>query len=389
MPTLEVYSNNTSYGTASYSGDYGIGNTVTLIANVTSSGAFLGWRANSVDGEYVSGDPNYSFVVDANSPYIYYAIFEAATTITSDFRFNFNQPAAGQAEIYEYTGTDSDLVIPSVVYNNGTSYTVTALIDDAFANNTYIETVTLPSTLTTLGSEFYYNPPFGPTCETGLFEGCTNLRSVNFEDLTNLTSIGDCTFKDCTSLESVFLPNTLETMGSRIFINCSSLSKVTFENGFKVTSLKGTFINCTSLTQIEIPANVEELTYNNPYHTDMSPNYGTFGGCTSLSEVTFEEGSKLSMLFGTFSYCSNLETLTLPESLSSIGGYQLLPAFGGCSNLKSLYILASVPPSLTYSEVNFVGISEDLIIYVPQGSLTAYQTATGWSDIADHIQEMS
>ncbi len=324
MPTLEVYSNNTSYGTASYSGEYGIGNTVTLIANVTSSGAFLGWRANSVDGEYVSGDPNYSFVVDANSPYIYYAIFEAATTITSDFKFNFDQPAAGQAEIYEYTGTDSDLVIPSVVYNNGTSYTVTALIDDAFANNTYIETVTLPSTLTTLGSEFRYNgPDLGipgfpdpDNCETGLFEGCTNLRSVNFEDLTNLTSIGERAFYNCTSLESVFLPNSLETMYRGTFEACSSLSSVVFEEGFKVTSLRGTFINCSSLTEITIPAAVEELTFEpNDHHDD--PSSGTFGGCTNLEKVTFEEGSQLKVLCGAFGYCSKLETLTIPATLES------------------------------------------------------------------------
>lgn len=389
VKNLNVYSSNTTYGSVSYSGINSIGNTITLTASVEPNGVFYGWRAESLDGEYMSGDLEYSYVVEQNSPTTIYGVFEGYTT-SGDFSFKFNDPATGEASIDQYKGTSSEVVIPSVVNNNGTQYIVTTLVDDAFAANINIETVILPSSLKTLGSSFRYDGPFVGVddCETGLFEDCSNLRYVNFEDLNNLTTIGDATFMNCTSLESVYLPNTLENIGGEVFNGCKSLTSVIFEKGCKLKTLTGTFANCTSLKEIEIPASVEEIVFRTIRHTDTSF-IGTFKGCTNLVNVTFEEGSRLRVLNGAFSGCSSLETLTIPATVETISSYTTSGTFQNCTNLKTLYFLSIVPPTATSGiKAEFYNLPESTIIYVPKGTLSAYQEAAGWSDIADQIQEM-
>ena len=135
---------------------------------------------------------------------------------------------------------------------------------------------------------------------------------------------------------------------------------------------------------------MEELTFESANHHG-DPSYGTFGGCTNLEMVTFEEGSQLKVLQGAFAYCSKLETITIPETFEVFDEVTLgYSTFRGCSNLKTIYLLSPNPPSAPnyYFTDYFIGTPDDLIIYVPRGSLTAYQTAGAWSDMADHIQEM-
>ena len=50
------------------------------------------------------------------------------------------------------------------------------------------------------------------------------------------------------------------------------------------------------------------------------------------------------------------------------------------------HLLPTTPPALTGSNA-FLNIPDDCIIYVPAGSLAAYQSATNWATYADQIQE--
>ena len=83
-----------------------------------------------------------------------------------------------------------------------------------------------------------------------------------------------------------------------------------------------------------------------------------------------------------FSFCYSLASVTIPDGVTSIGAY----AFRSCYGVKEYHILPTTPPALTNSTV-FNDIPSDGIIYVPAGSLEAYQTATNWSTYADQMQE--
>ena len=113
-----------------------------------------------------------------------------------DFKYRTN--SAGTKAIV--TGLNDDvvinnLVLPESVTYSGTTYEVYAIDNDAFANNTDIESVYIPDTYTTI--------------LTNVFHGCRNLRSVRLSaNLTGGATAGQLrgTFKYCTNLESVTLP---------------------------------------------------------------------------------------------------------------------------------------------------------------------------------------
>ncbi len=109
---------------------------------------------------------------------------------------------------YKYTGSDdvTSLVIPDYV---------TALADKACQNLTALESVTIPNTLQTIGTE--------------AFDGCTSLRTIVFESGgTDSLTIGDDAFSG-TSIGSIVLPaRTVSVRDS--FEGCSSLRSITFES---------------------------------------------------------------------------------------------------------------------------------------------------------------
>ena len=105
-----------------------------------------------------------------------------------------------------------------------------------------------------------------------------------------------------------------------------------------------------------------------------------------------------------FSYCSGLFSATITDSVTSIGKHSfescyclssiIIPsgvtsigdsAFNYCSGIKECHFLSTDPPGL--STTAFDGIPRDCVIYVPAGSLEAYQTAANWSAYADQMRE--
>ena len=83
----------------------------------------------------------------------------------------------------------------------------------------------------------------------------------------------------------------------------------------------GAFKNCNGLTSVTIPNSVTSI------------GYSAFRGCSSLTSVTIPN-SVTSIGDRAFSDCSNLTSVTIPNSVTSIGGW----AFADCSGLQSIII---------------------------------------------------
>ena len=144
--------------------------------------------------------------------------------------------------------------------------------------------------------------------------------------LSNLTSIGDYAFQNCSSLTSIEIPSGVTSIGNSAFDGCSSLSSITIPES--VTSIRtSAFYGCSSLTSIEIPSGVTSI-----------GNY-TFRGCSALETVTFGDNSQLESIEGyAFDDCFNLTSINIPSSVTSIGQ----GAFNNCSSLTSIEIPSSV-----------------------------------------------
>ena len=143
-------------------------------------------------------------------------------------------------------------------------------------------------------------------------------------------SIWQGAFYNCTSMESVTIPNSIEYIGFGAFSACTSLKNIDIRtSGNNIIRIcDSAFNGCTSLKSIVIPGNVEFL---------WVAGGCTFGGCTSLKNVVIENG--VTVISGwLFERCSSLESISIPDSVTEIQPC----AFFNCTSLKSITIPKSV-----------------------------------------------
>ena len=161
--------------------------------------------------------------------------------------------------------------------------------------------------------------------------------SVNGDPVTTIAANWDLTQEQMNQVKSVYIPDSVESIGDNAFTGYTNLQTVIFEqNETSVadvqsgTGLKsigmGAFSGCTGLTSIELPASLTSI--------GMS----AFNGCTGLTSIEIPS-SVTSIGDVAFYGCTGLTSIELPSSLTSIGG----GAFSDCTGLTSI----ELPSSLT------------------------------------------
>ena len=211
------------------------------------------------------------------------------------------------------------------------------------------------------------------------FTGNSEIQIFNeLKHFTGLTVLDDA-FSGCSNLWKVTIPVNVESMTFNNFKGCVSLKTITFEKGSKLKAftgghdnnykILGAFLDCKSLTTIEIPASAIEI--------------AAFKGCSSLEMITFEKGSKLESIsgvrdLGAFDGAINLTTVDMSEctQVKRIDEY----TFYGNSNLRLFKIGTEIPP--TCKDYTFYNINPYSVLKVPSGCTDAYKKATGWKKFA-------
>ena len=129
---------------------------------------------------------------------------------------------------------------------------------------------------------------------------------------------------------------------------------------------------------IDIPASV---TYGDKTYTVTAVNPWGFVGCSAVS-ITLPEGMT-TIGDGAFNGCYALTTVTLPSTLTSVGSL----LFNG-SAVESVYCYATTPPAIIseYESTLLIEASNTATLYVPAGSLSAYQNASGWSEFSNIVE---
>ena len=172
----------------------------------------------------------------------------------------------------------------------------------------------------------------------------SNISSINFEQDSSCSTIGDLAFYYCDSLTSIEIPASVTSIGNGAFENCIGLVSIIVDSENPVYDSRN---NCNAI--IETNSNKLIQGCNNT----VIPNT-----ITSIGD-------------GAFATYSGATVINLPDGLISIG----VVAFSNCTGLTSIYIPSSVETisAPSYSQSPFAGCSSSLVIYCG-----ATEKPSGW-----------
>lgn len=339
-----------------YSGSYEIeiesSNWTTVITGSTEdddTSFALGGEGNFVAGEYTGcimfeDSANVSFTISVS----YYDSGSLGDNITwSIDRETGVLTVSGSGDI-----EDCD---DSPWYYNGLCYFITAIViedgitsigEEAFAFLEKVTSVTLPESLTEIAAFGLYDLASLTSIDLSnvVYIGGSALQSCGLTSVIlsdELTYIGDYAFAN-TDLTSITIPASVEEIGYSAFSYCTSLTEITVEEGneYYVVS-DGVLFNYDMTILICYPAGKEGSEYTIPDGV-VEIGDGAFS-CSSLTTINFAD-SVVTIGMDAFYRCIFTEII-IGKNVETIGYW----AFESCYYLESVYIPLSVTEICGYA----------------------------------------
>ena len=388
---VKVAANDTVFGSVSGAGTYNAGDTAILVATANEGYEFISWSDSTTNNPY-------KFVVDKD------------VALTANF-----EKKAVEVKTFAVKAVANDTTFGSVlgagVYNNGDTVTISALGNDDYefvswsdGNTDAVRTIIVTSDVNLTatfskrfvpvqnisGLKFYLTDTAAHTAELigytdslavlnapaeievdnvvykvngigkGAFAGCSQIDSIVIPE--SVETIGSEAFANCTGALSIAIPSTVDSIGFNAFLNVRNIVYYgsaagspwgamtlngTIEENFiladsSLTVYTGTdtivvlpdsissigqnaFAGNETVTSVTIPESVTEI------------GDGAFNGCTNLGSVEIPEGVT-SIGTETFANCTSLDSVDIPNSVTEIGS----SAFNGCTSLTVIQIPVSV-----------------------------------------------
>lgn len=167
-----------------------------------------------------------------------------------------------------------------------------------------------------------------------------------------VTSIGLSAFKGCDKLQTIQLPETLQTIAPFAFRNCSGISNVTIPDN--TTTIKtGAFVYCDKLENISFGKSLTQI-------QDIA-----FADCDSLKEVAFPGNLTAISGWDVFARCPQLSKVVIPETMTEIrsnmfSGSPLVNIYGKTNSYAQTYANSYSIPFISLGLLSVESFTTDL-----------------------------
>ena len=232
----------------------------------------------------------------------------------NDFVYKVTGNSPYELSVSGYTANEKEITIPGHISNLGGDFAVTAVEKEAFFEKGLKEVV-ISAPVSTIGEDAF---------------GRNELTKVILPE--SLLSIGPFAFEG-NKLTTIALPNSVTTIGNNAFAT-NSLSSIILPDA--LTSLEEATFSSNKFTEVVIPENI-----------------------TDIEKYVFLGNNELTKV-------------TLPKSLKRMDS-RVFPA----NSVEKIITHATVPPTITSSSLGSSYLT-NLVVVVPEGSLSAYKNNTEW-----------